>query len=88
MTRIETDSLGQVEVPEQAYWGAQTQRSLRNFAIGAERMPIEVLHALALIKKAAARVNNRIGDLPPDVARKIAYENGDRLFGGSSGGRH
>lgn len=47
MTRIETDSLGQVEVPEQAYWGAQTQRSLSNFAIGAERMPIEVLHALA-----------------------------------------
>ena len=51
MARIETDSLGQVEVPEQACWGAQTQRSLSNFAIGAERMPIEVLHALALIKR-------------------------------------
>lgn len=53
MSRIETDSLGPVEVPEDAYWGAQTQRSLINFAIGKERMPIAVLHALALIKKAA-----------------------------------
>ena len=71
MTRTETDSLGPVEVPEQAYWGAQTQRSLINFAIGDQRMPLAVCHALALIKKAAARVNDRIGDLPPDVARLI-----------------
>ncbi|WP_028239062.1 class II fumarate hydratase [Stutzerimonas azotifigens] len=71
MTRTETDSLGPVEVPEQAYWGAQTQRSLTNFEIGDQRMPLAVLHALALIKKAAARVNDRIGDLPPDVARLI-----------------
>jgi len=48
MSRIETDSLGQVEVPDDAYWGAQTQRSLINFAIGNERMPLAVLHALAL----------------------------------------
>ncbi|MFJ2548367.1 class II fumarate hydratase [Pseudomonas sp. NPDC087612] len=71
MSRIETDSLGQVEVPDQAYWGAQTQRSLINFAIGKERMPLAVLHALALIKKAAARVNNRNGDLAADIARLI-----------------
>ncbi|CAM3829111.1 Fumarate hydratase class II [Pseudomonas reidholzensis] len=71
MSRIETDSLGQVEVPEDAYWGAQTQRSLINFAIGKERMPLAVLHALALIKKAAARVNDRNGDLPADIARLI-----------------
>lgn len=71
MSRIETDSLGPVEVPEQAYWGAQTQRSLINFAIGKERMPLAVLHALALIKKAAARVNNRNGDLPAEIARLI-----------------
>ena len=71
MSRIETDSLGQVEVPDQAYWGAQTQRSLINFAIGKERMPLAVLHALAMIKKAAARVNNRNGDLPADIARLI-----------------
>ena len=71
MSRIETDSLGQVEVPDDAYWGAQTQRSLINFAIGNERMPLSVLHALALIKKAAARVNDRNGDLPADIARLI-----------------
>ena len=71
MSRIETDSLGQVEVPEHAYWGAQTQRSLINFAIGKEHMPLPVLHALALIKKAAARVNDRNGDLPADIARLI-----------------
>ncbi|PZW86927.1 fumarase class II [Pseudomonas sp. 2848] len=71
MSRIETDSLGPVEVPEGAYWGAQTQRSLINFAIGKERMPLAVLHALALVKKAAARVNDRNGDLPADIARLI-----------------
>ncbi|MGE8465546.1 class II fumarate hydratase [Pseudomonas putida] len=71
MSRIETDSLGPVEVPDDAYWGAQTQRSLINFAIGKERMPLAVLHALALIKKAAARVNDRNGDLPAEIARLI-----------------
>jgi len=71
MSRIETDSLGPVEVPDQVYWGAQTQRSLINFAIGKERMPLAVLHALALIKKAAARVNDRNGDLPANIARLI-----------------
>jgi len=81
MTRTETDSLGPVEVPDQAYWGAQTQRSLSNFEIGTERMPIEVLHALALIKKAAARVNDRIGDLPPEVARLIEQAADEILHG-------
>ena len=81
MTRTETDSLGPVEVPEQAYWGAQTQRSLINFAIGEQRMPLAVCHALALIKKAAARVNDRIGDLPPDVARLIEQAADEILSG-------
>ncbi|WXL27547.1 class II fumarate hydratase [Ectopseudomonas mendocina] len=71
MSRIETDSLGPIEVPEQAYWGAQTQRSHLNFAIGDERMPLAVVRALAQIKKAAARVNQRIGSLPADTARLI-----------------
>jgi fumarate hydratase class II len=65
MSRIETDSLGEVEVPDEAYWGAQTQRSLINFAIGNERMPLAVLHALALIKKAAARVKIATATCPP-----------------------
>jgi fumarate hydratase class II len=81
MSRIETDSLGQVEVPEQAYWGAQTQRSLVNFAIGSERMPLPVSHALALIKKAAARVNDRNGDLPADIARLIEQAANEVLAG-------
>ena len=71
MSRTETDSIGPIEVPDEVYWGAQTQRSLINFAIGAERMPLAVLHALALIKKAAARVNSRSGELPADIARLI-----------------
>jgi len=60
--RIETDSLGEVAVPAAAYWGAQTQRSLLNFAFApAERMPIAIIHALAAVKQAAARVNRRHG---------------------------
>ncbi|MDI3274900.1 class II fumarate hydratase [Pseudomonas sp. MDT1-16] len=82
MSRIETDSLGQVEVPDEAYWGAQTQRSLINFAIGNERMPLAVLHALAQIKKAAARVNDRNGDLPADIARLIEQA-ADEVLDGS-----
>ncbi len=81
MSRIETDSLGPIDVPEEAYWGAQTQRSLINFAIGQERMPLAVLHALALIKKAAARVNDRIGELPPDIARLIEQAADEILAG-------
>nr|WP_298138293.1 class II fumarate hydratase [uncultured Pseudomonas sp.] len=81
MSRIETDSLGPIEVPEDAYWGAQTQRSLINFAIGRQTMPLPVLHALALIKKAAARVNNRIGELPQDIARLIEQAADEILAG-------
>lgn len=81
MSRTETDSLGAIEVPDDAYWGAQTQRSLINFAIGEQRMPLPVVHALALIKKAAARVNSRIGELPPDIARLIEQAADEVLAG-------
>ncbi|MDQ2893527.1 MAG: class II fumarate hydratase [Pseudomonadota bacterium] len=61
-TRTETDSLGAIEVPAAAYWGAQTQRSIANFPFGArEAMPIEIVHALALVKQSAARVNRQHG---------------------------
>ncbi|KEQ51400.1 class II fumarate hydratase [Sphingobium chlorophenolicum] len=61
-TRIETDSIGAIEVPASAYWGAQTQRSIENFPFGAdERMPIGTVHALAIVKQAAARVNRGHG---------------------------
>ena len=61
-TRTETDSFGPIEVPAAAYWGAQTQRSIANFPFGArERMPVEIVHALAMVKIAAARVNRQHG---------------------------
>ncbi len=61
-TRTETDSFGPIEVPATAYWGAQTQRSIANFPFGArEQMPVEIVHALALVKQAAARVNRQHG---------------------------
>jgi fumarate hydratase class II len=70
-TRTETDSLGPIEVPAAAYWGAQTERSIGNFPFGArERMPIEIVHALALVKQAAARVNRAHG-LAADKADAI-----------------
>src|SRR3546814_18434189 len=61
-TRIESDSIGEIAVPADAYWGAQTQRSIENFPFGArERVPLEIVHALALVKQAAARVNRKPG---------------------------
>jgi fumarate hydratase class II len=70
-TRTETDSLGEVEVPADRLWGAQTQRSLTYFNIGEERMPAELVRALALIKKAAASVNARSGRLAQPLADLI-----------------
>ncbi|MCM1981295.1 class II fumarate hydratase [Lyngbya confervoides] len=67
-TRIETDSLGPIEVPSDRYWGAQTQRSLKYFAIGEEVMPFEVIQGLAIAKKAAALVNQSLGMLEADKA--------------------
>ncbi len=69
--RTETDSLGAVEVPADRYWGAQTQRSLQNFKIGNERFPREMIRALGIVKKAAARANCELGDLPQDIAALI-----------------
>jgi fumarate hydratase class II len=70
-TRVETDSFGPVEVPGEALWGAQTARSLRFFAIGEQRMPADVVHALAWVKWAAARVNGELGQLEPSTAAAI-----------------
>jgi fumarate hydratase class II len=71
-TRTETDSFGPIEVPADAYWGAQTERSIGNFPFGPrEQMPLEIVHALGFIKQAAARVNARIGGLDPKLAEVI-----------------
>lgn len=69
--RIEHDSMGEVLVPEDALWGAQTQRSYQNFRIGSETMPPEVIHAFALVKKAAAQANAELGCLEPNAAAAI-----------------
>jgi len=70
-TRTEKDSIGSIEVPSDRYWGAQTQRSFQNFEIGTEKMPLEVVHAQAIIKKAAARVNQRHGRLDAALSDAI-----------------
>ena len=85
--RIEHDTMGEVRVPADRYWGAQTQRSLENFPIGGERMPTEVIRAFAVLKKAAARVNvsmgrldQRRGELIAAVCDEISAGELDRHF--------
>ena len=80
-TRIEEDSMGAVEVPESSYWGAQTARSLRYFAIGDETMPEGIIEAFAVIKKAAALVNQDLGLLSPFKAGLIVRASDDILNG-------
>jgi fumarate hydratase class II len=70
-TRVESDSMGEIEVPADRYWGAQTERSLHHFSIGEDRMPVEVVRALGLLKKATALVNAELGLLPKDKADLI-----------------
>lgn len=70
-TRVESDSMGTIEVPAEHYWGAQTQRSLVHFSIGDDRMPKAVYHAYGYVKKAAAIVNAEIGGLSKDKADLI-----------------
>ncbi len=72
-TRTESDTLGEIDVPADAYWGAQTQRSLQNFSFAPhERMPIAIVHALAVVKQAAARVNSRHG-LGEELCNAIVF---------------
>jgi len=77
MYRTEYDSMGPVEVPSDKYWGAQTQRSITNFKIGKDKMPVEVIHAFGYLKKAAAIVNCKLGILPEnkkDLISKVCDE--------------
>ncbi len=69
--RTETDSLGEIQVPANRYWGAQTQRSLLHFSIGLDRMPLELVHALGMLKRAAAVTNQRLGRLDERRAQLI-----------------
>lgn len=80
-TRTETDTFGPIEVPADRLWGAQTQRSLQNFRIGGERLPIPLVHALAIVKQAAALVNKDLGKLDPRLADAIVSAAADVVQG-------
>ena len=76
--RSETDSFGPIDVPADAYWGAQTQRSIENFPFGPrEQMPVEIVHALGFVKQAAARVNASEGGLDANLAEAIQQAAGE-----------
>ena len=80
-TRTEHDTMGEVQVPSEAYWGAQTQRSVENFKIGGETLPKPLIYALALIKKAAAQTNAGLGRIQPEQADLIVRAADDVLAG-------
>ena len=84
-TRTECDTMGPVEVPAGRLWGAQTQRSVENFRIGEERMPTPLIHALAIVKRAAATVNRDLGLLDAGVADAIARAAGEIVSGRLAG---
>ena len=69
--RSESDSMGKIEVQADRYWGAQTQRARLHFKIGNQRMPLEVIRAMGVLKKAAAMVNMELGLLPADKGELI-----------------
>ncbi|CAI6144854.1 MAG: Fumarate hydratase class II [uncultured Sulfurimonas sp.] len=80
-TRIEKDTMGEIQVPIDAYWAAQTQRSIQNFAIGKETMPYEITRGFSYLKKAAALVNADLGTLDQKIADAIAGAADDMLAG-------
>src|SRR6516162_11195587 len=80
-TRMESDSMGKIEVPSNVYWGAQTQRSLLHFNIGRDTMPPELIRAFGILKKACALVNQDLGKLPPDKA-KLIVQAADEVISG------
>ena len=79
--REERDTMGTMQVPADALWGAQTQRSLQNFRISGERMPLALIHALAWVKRAAAKVNCDLGVLNPERANAIIQAADEVIFG-------
>ncbi|MFY9589472.1 class II fumarate hydratase [Rickettsia endosymbiont of Halotydeus destructor] len=79
--RTETDSFGEIKIEEQFYWGAQTQRSLENFKIGGQKMPLVLIRSLAILKKCAALTNQELGSLELKIAAAI-YKATDRILSG------
>src|SRR6266850_2628748 len=83
--RIEKDTFGPIEVPADRLWGAQTQRSLENFRISGERMPGELIRALARVKRACAVVNRELGEMPAEKANAIIAAADEVLAGKHDG---
>ncbi len=81
--RIEKDSMGEIRVPADHHWGAQTQRSYQNFRIGKETMPREIIEAFLILKRAAAAANGRLGTLDPEIAGAIMHV-ADELMAGEA----
>ena len=79
--RIETDSIGEIKVEDKYYWGAQTQRSINNFKIAGQKMPIEMVRALAILKRSAAKVHSNMNVLDKDIASAIIHS-ADRVLSG------
>lgn len=79
--RVEKDSIGEIKVPADKLWGAQTQRSFQNFKIGIEKIPFEVIYGLAMIKKAAALTNQKMGKIEPEKAETIVAAADEVLAG-------
>ena len=81
-TRIETDTMGEMKVPADRLWGAQTQRSLENFKIGDDRMPLPLIHALAQVKRASAQVNLDLGKFKDPAVGKAIIAAADEVIAG------
>ncbi|WP_079709089.1 class II fumarate hydratase [Paraliobacillus ryukyuensis] len=79
--RIEQDTLGQIKVDDKKFWGAQTQRSIENFPIGSEKMPLEIITAFAILKRCAAKVNHQFGLLETEKLQAIEYATDQILSG-------
>ena len=79
--RIEKDTMGEMRVPDDKYWAAQTQRSLENFKIGGEVMPREITHAFGILKKAAALANFRLGKISEEKLQYIIKASDEVIAG-------
>src|SRR5690625_4644428 len=79
--RTEKDTLGEIKVPADKFWGAQTQRSKQNFPIGNEEMPKEIIKGFAILKKSAAKANFELGFLEEEKSKAIAYA-ADKVIAG------
>ena len=86
-TRIETDSMGEIEVPADRYWGAQTARSLQHFSIGDDRMPRSMVRAMGILKLASAEVNAHLGRLDPHAPSGLVPEEDGELVRQPAEGR-